>query len=88
MAFLHGRPLSLEDLERIRLEIESFDNIDVIDDEIRGIVARNWPTCWRSSHPRKIEVARGLQPPPQPATWTIYRVLRKPPISSSCQQRS
>jgi len=43
MEFLHGRPLSPEDLERIRLEIESFDNIDVIDDEIRGIVARNWP---------------------------------------------
>jgi hypothetical protein len=41
--FLHGRPLSPEDLEMIRLEIESFDNIDVIDDEIRGIVARNWP---------------------------------------------
>ena len=43
MDFLHGRPLSPENLERIRLEIESFDNIDVIDDEIRGIVARNWP---------------------------------------------
>ena len=43
MEFLHGRPLSPEDLERIRLEIGSFDNIDVIDDEIRGIVARNWP---------------------------------------------
>src|SRR5260370_13676718 len=43
MEFLHGRPLSPEDLERIRVEIESFDNIDVIDDEIRGIVARNWP---------------------------------------------
>jgi len=43
MEFLHGRPLSPEDLEKIRLEIESFDNIDVIDDEIRGIVARNWP---------------------------------------------
>ena len=43
MEFLHGRPLSPEDLERIRQEIEAFDNIDVIDDEIRGIVARNWP---------------------------------------------
>jgi hypothetical protein len=41
--FLHGRPLSPEDLEHIRRKIESFDNIDVIDDEIRGIVKRNWP---------------------------------------------
>jgi len=36
---LHGRPLSPEELEMIRREIESFDNIDVVDDEIRGIVA-------------------------------------------------
>jgi hypothetical protein len=35
--FLHGRPLTPEDLEMIRREIESFDNIDVIDDEIRGM---------------------------------------------------
>jgi hypothetical protein len=41
--FLHGRPLSPEDLERIRLEIESFDDITAVDDEIRGIVKRNWP---------------------------------------------
>ncbi len=41
--FLHGRPLSPEDLERIRMEIEVFDDIGAIDDEIRGIVARNWP---------------------------------------------
>jgi hypothetical protein len=25
------------------MEIESFDNIEAVDDEIRGIVARNWP---------------------------------------------
>jgi hypothetical protein len=41
--FLHGRPLSPEDLELIRQEIESFDHIGAVDDEIRGIVARNWP---------------------------------------------
>jgi hypothetical protein len=41
--FLHGRPLSPEDLVHIRREIEAFDNIDVVDDEIRRIVARNWP---------------------------------------------
>jgi hypothetical protein len=41
--FLHGRPLSPDDLEGIRREIEAFDDIGAVDDEIRGIVARNWP---------------------------------------------
>jgi len=31
---------------RVRLSLRH--NIDVIDDEIRGIVARNWPYCWRN----------------------------------------
>jgi hypothetical protein len=43
MEFLHGRPLSPEELELIRREIESFDDIGAVDDKIRGIVARNWP---------------------------------------------
>ena len=29
--------------EGIRREIEAFDDIGAVDDEIRGIVARNWP---------------------------------------------
>ncbi len=41
--FLHGRALSFEELELIRREIESLGNVTAIDDEIRGIVARNWP---------------------------------------------
>ncbi len=42
--FLHGRPLSPEELEMLRQQIEEdFDNIAEVDDEIRGIVARNWP---------------------------------------------
>src|SRR6266446_2518067 len=42
--FMHGRPLSPEELEMIRRQIEEgFDNITEVDDEIRGIVARNWP---------------------------------------------
>lgn len=41
---LHGRPLSPEELEIIRRQIEEgFEVIDAVDDEIRGIVARNWP---------------------------------------------
>ena len=42
--FLHGRQLSPEELEMLRQQIEEgFDNITEVDDEIRGIVARNWP---------------------------------------------
>jgi hypothetical protein len=36
-------PLSPEELEMIRRELESLDDIAAVDDEIRGIVARNWP---------------------------------------------
>jgi hypothetical protein len=39
--FLHGRPLSLEELELIRRQVEEgFDVMAAVDDEIRGIVAR------------------------------------------------
>jgi hypothetical protein len=37
--FLHGRPLSPDELAMIRQQIESFDDIGAVDDEIRGIVA-------------------------------------------------
>ena len=44
MEFLHGRPLSPEELELIRRQIEEgAEVIAAVDDEIRGIVARNWP---------------------------------------------
>jgi len=45
LEFLHGCPLSPQDLERIRREIEAFDDIGAVDDEIRGIVARNFTCC-------------------------------------------
>jgi hypothetical protein len=42
--FPHGSPLSLEELELIRRQVEEgFDVMAAVDDEIRGIVARNWP---------------------------------------------
>jgi hypothetical protein len=41
--FLDGRPLSPEELELIRHQIEALDDIAEVDDEIRGIVKRNWP---------------------------------------------
>jgi hypothetical protein len=37
-----GRPLSPEELEMIRRQIEGFDHIGAVDGEIRAIVARNW----------------------------------------------
>jgi hypothetical protein len=44
MEFLHGRPLSSEELEMLRRQIEEgYDNTATVDDEIRRIVARNWP---------------------------------------------
>jgi hypothetical protein len=41
--FLDGRPLSPEDLDMIRRQIEGMDHIGAIHPDIRGIVARNWP---------------------------------------------
>jgi hypothetical protein len=41
--FMFGRPLSPEELEMIRSQIESMDKIDAVSDEVRGIVERNWP---------------------------------------------
>jgi len=41
--FMFGRPLSPEELDMIRLKIESVDDITAIDAEVRGIVERKWP---------------------------------------------
>ena len=40
--FMFGRQLSPEELELIREQIESMDEITAIDDEVHGIVERNW----------------------------------------------
>jgi len=52
---LNGRPLSPEELEMIRREIEAFDDIGAVSDEIRGIVARNWPHLLSKLPPPKDE---------------------------------
>jgi len=52
--YLHGRPLRPQDLEMIRRQIEEgFDNIAEVDDEIRGIVVRNWPHLLAKLPPRE-----------------------------------
>ena len=43
MEFLHGRPLSPEELDIIRQQLEEMDGVTAIDPEVRGIVKRNWP---------------------------------------------
>lgn len=53
MELLHGRPLRLEDFELIREQIGSFDDITAVDDEIRGIVKRNWPHLLAKLPPEK-----------------------------------
>jgi hypothetical protein len=38
-----GRLLSTEELAALRREVESFDQIGAIDDELRAFIVRNWP---------------------------------------------
>ena len=43
MEFLHGRPLSPEELDMIRQQLEEMDHLIAISPEVRAIVERNWP---------------------------------------------
>jgi hypothetical protein len=43
MEFYKGRPLDPDEFEAIRMQIEQFDTIDAVDNEMRGIVERNRP---------------------------------------------
>jgi len=38
-----GRVLSADELAALRREVESFDSIEAIDDEMRALIVRNWP---------------------------------------------
>ena len=38
-----GRVLSAEELAVIRLQVESFDAIEPIDDEMQALIIRHWP---------------------------------------------
>jgi hypothetical protein len=47
MEFLHGRPLSPEELDLIRQQLEGMDDVTAIDPEMRAIVkvkVGRWPT--------------------------------------------
>jgi hypothetical protein len=41
--FFGGEPLTPEDLDAMRRQIEELDTIDEIDPEVRAIMKRNWP---------------------------------------------
>jgi hypothetical protein len=38
-----GHVLNPDQLEALRIQIESFDSIEQVDPELRGIIERNWP---------------------------------------------
>jgi hypothetical protein len=48
-----GRVLSRGELKLIREEVESFDAIDVVDDEMRELIEREWPDLAVKLPPRK-----------------------------------
>jgi hypothetical protein len=48
-----GRPLSPEELDMIRKQIESMDQIGAVTDEVRGIAERSWPHLVSKLPPRE-----------------------------------
>jgi len=48
-----GRVLSRAELDLIRREVEDFDTIDVIDDEMRALIESPWPRLVAKPPPRK-----------------------------------
>lgn len=51
--FLHGRQLAPEELELLRMQLESgFDHIEAVDPELYGMVERNWPHLLSKLPPR------------------------------------
>jgi len=40
---INGHELTEEDLERLRQQLEAFDHIEVISNEVRELIAQRWP---------------------------------------------
>jgi len=49
----HGRVLSQPELNQIRREVEGFDSIHVIDDEMRALIETQWPHLVAKLPPRR-----------------------------------
>jgi len=48
-----GRVLSQAELDQIRREVEGFDWIDVIEDEMRALIETQWPDLVAKLPPRR-----------------------------------
>jgi hypothetical protein len=48
-----GRKLSDAELREIRKQVEGFDSIDVIDDEMRELIESQWPDLLHKLPPRR-----------------------------------
>jgi hypothetical protein len=60
-----GRILSAEDLAGIGRELESFDAIEAIDDEMRAFIVRNWPDLAVKLPPAQWTERSGRPSPPR-----------------------
>ena len=49
-----GRVLSQAELDQIRRELEGFDTIDVIDEEMRAPIETQWPDLIPKLPPRRL----------------------------------
>jgi hypothetical protein len=49
---LNGRELRPEELEIIRRDLESFDTIDVATDDMRALIASEWPHLLAKLRPK------------------------------------
>lgn len=52
MARLYGRELDADELGRIKAQVESFDTIKVIDDEMRALIEAEWPELAKKLPPK------------------------------------
>ena len=48
-----GRVLSQAELHEISKQVEGFDSIDVVDDEMRDLIEREWPDLVAKLPPRR-----------------------------------
>jgi len=81
MEFLLGRPLSPEELEMIRHELESMVDIGVVMTKSEATSLATGHPCGRSfraaARGRVTVVRKPLQQPPQVATWRSHKLAAK-----------
>lgn len=50
---LAGRELSDEELQHIRTQLDSFDTIEAVSDEMRTLIAEQWPELLGKIEPKR-----------------------------------